>query len=399
MACGLLVCTALGALSLPIRADAQFTGTASATGRFESNSNVFALQSGTTRADVNGPGRSDTYYAYGAEFDTRYLWGRQQLYATASTTESRYQHFTDLDHTDYALDAGLNWKLGSPWDGRLDVTRTRSMVPFLNLSGSVVVLTIATEQRETLDVGLKLADDWKVTGSASTSQTDQPIPDEPNLQLTQTSGTLALKYLGIGKLTSGITAGYLSGRYSGSNSALNASYDQETFGFLASYKVFNRTTFEGQVGYTIRSSATGLDNTSGLTARLSLEERLTPRTSFSVRIGRSINSYLPSLGSEIDTDAGVTVSWRATYKLTASLGYTFTYRDYPPQPGYAPGNNRVDYQQDATADLSYQPLRWLQIKSYARVGKRDSNARDGDFNSTTFGVALTATLSNNRNRR
>jgi hypothetical protein len=45
----LLVCTALTALALPIRAHAQFTGKASATGQFESNSNVFSLESNFTQ--------------------------------------------------------------------------------------------------------------------------------------------------------------------------------------------------------------------------------------------------------------------------------------------------------------------------------------------------------------
>src|SRR5579863_137175 len=95
VASGLVICTALAALSLPVPAHAQFAGKASATGQYESNSNVFDLESGFAPG-TNGIPRSDTYYAYGAEFDGNYSLGRQQLYATASTTKYDYQHFTEL---------------------------------------------------------------------------------------------------------------------------------------------------------------------------------------------------------------------------------------------------------------------------------------------------------------
>ena len=89
---------------------------------------------------------------------------------------------------------------------------------------------------------------------------------------------------------------------------------------------------------------------------------MTPRTSCTFKLERVINNYLPSLGSELDTSAGFTVDWKATHKLTLMLGYTFTYRDYPPQPGYARGANRVDYQQEGSLSMNYQARRWLVIR-------------------------------------
>lgn len=388
VASGLLICTAFAALALPIRAHAQFTGKASATGQFESNSNVFALESGFAQPGTNDSRRSDTYFSYGAGFDGIYLWGRQQIYATASTKEYDYQRFTGLNHNDYKVDAGLIWKLGEPLDGKLEVTRTHTMVPFFDLSGSALALSLVTEQREAVQVGLKLSSEWKLEGSAYTSKADQPIPNAPNLQLTQTSGTTSIEYLGIGGLTSGLTAGYLSGDYSGSNGNLNSSYSQSTAGFLANYK-HNRTTFEGQIGYSRRVSSTGSDNTSGLTGLLDFKHQLTPKTSFKVKIDRTINSYFLNSGSEIDTEAGANVDWQATYKLAASLGYTFTYRDFPRQGNNPVGSDRVDIQEYATMKIDYQPQRWLLIRPYANVQTRRSTFIGGHFSSTIFGVSVT----------
>lgn len=388
MASGLPICTALVALALPIRAHAQFTGNASATGQFESNSNVFALESGFAQPGTNDFRRSDTYLAYGADLDGHYLWGRQQIYAMASTKEYDYQHFTELNHNDYKVDAGLMLKLGELLDGKLDITRTRHMAPFLDLSGSVLALSLVTEQRETAQIGLKLNSVWKVEGSAYTSKTDQPIAGAPNLQLTQSSATTAIEYLGVGGLTSGLTAGYLSGNYSGSNSTMDPSYHQSTAGFLAKYK-HSRTTFEGQVGYSRRLSSTGIDNTSGVTGLFDVKLQLTPKTSFTAKIDRTINSYFLNSGSEIDTEAGVGVNWQATYKLTTSLGYTFTYRDYPRQGNNPVGADRVDIQEYWSMGINYQPQRWLQIRPYANFQTRRSTFIGGAFNSTIFGVFVT----------
>jgi hypothetical protein len=393
VASGLLICAALAALGLSSRAHAQFIGKASATGQFQSNSNVFDLDSGFTPPGTNGSRRADTDYAYGAEFDASYLLGRQQFFATASTTEYKYDHFSQLDNNSYNLDAGVNWKLADSLDGKLDVTRSHAMVPFENLSGSVLDLTIATSQTETAQIGLKLGSQWKVEGTASNTQTDEPIPQAPDLRSTQTSGTTSLEYLGYGALTSGLTVGYSSGDYSSTNATQSSSYTERTIGVLADYKL-SRTTFDGQIGYSSRSSDTGIDNSSGLTGSIDFKDQLTPKTSFAVTIDRAIKSFLPTLGSEIDTDAGVSANWQATYKTAVSVGYTFTYRDYPPQAlaGSPPGaSHRIDHQQYATLSINYQPVSWFMIGPYANVQTRSSNVVGGDFNATVFGITITAT--------
>ncbi len=197
-ASGSLICIALAALALPNHALAQFVGQASATGQYESNSNVFALNSGFSLPGSPDSRRSDTYYAYGADFDGSYLWGRQDFYVTGNAKEYDYQHFTALNHDDYKIDAGWLWKLGDRLNGQLDATRTHNMVPLYDLTGSALAQSIVTvtEQRETAQVGIKLGSNWTLQNSAYTSKTEQPILGAPSLQLTQTSGTTVAPVLG-----------------------------------------------------------------------------------------------------------------------------------------------------------------------------------------------------------
>jgi hypothetical protein len=389
IAVGLVICTALAALVLPGRVHAQFAGKVSATAQFESNSNVFDLESGFS-PPANTSRRSDTSFAYGAGFDLSYLWDRQQLYATASTTKYEYQHFTQLDNTSYQIDAGLKWKLGELLDGKLDVARTRSMVPFFDLSGVAQELSLSTVQTETAQVGIRLSSDWKLEGSAYSSKTDQPVAGEPNLQLTQTSGTAAINYVGFTGLSSGLTAGYSTGEYGGSATTANPKYSQYTAGLAADYK-HNRATFDGQIGYSKRQSDTGTDNTSGLTGAFDIKYQLTPKTSVMANVSRSINSFVVNTSSEIDTAVGAGVNWQALYKLSVYAGYTFTYRDYPGQATNTASGDRVDIQEYANLAINYEPQPWLLIKPYANVQTRRSTFVGGDFNSTVFGVSVTVT--------
>jgi hypothetical protein len=93
-------------------------------------------------------------------------------------------------------------------------------------------------------------------------------------------------------------------------------------------------------------------------------------------------------GTEKDTGASLSVNWQATYKLQASLGYTYTYRDYPGQGTNPLGSDRVDHEQHASLSFQYRPQRWLTIRPYANVQTRSSDVA-GDFSSTIFGVYVT----------
>jgi hypothetical protein len=391
---GSLLYVALAVLVMPTRAHGQFTAKGSVTGQFESNSNVFDLPSTVVQPGLNNLRRGDTFYAYGAAVDGDYSWGHQQLYVTAHATRYDYQHVTELSHNDYAVDTGLIWKLGQSLDGTLSVSRSHAIVPFVNLlgtTGAVTLLTLSDELREKFTVDYLLDPNWKTTGMAFYSIGDQTTSDGFVTQLKQTSGTAGLDYLGIGALTCGVTVGYLSGSYGGYNplGVANPSYTQSNAGFVADYK-HNRTVFEGQVGYSRRMSDSQNDSTSGLTGLFNLRHQLTPKTSITARIGRTINSYYLNTGSEIDTDAGLAINWQSTYKLAASIGYTFTYRDFPGQGNNPVGSNRVDIQENWTLAINYQPLRWLAIKPYGNLLTRRSTLIGGAFDSTIFGVSVTA---------
>ena len=386
----LLTWLAPAILALPMTAHAQLAGTASLTGQFESNSNIFDVPSGYEPPGTTNFKRSDTFFAYGADAGATYDFGQQQLFGSLYAKQFEYQHYTGLDHNDYRFDGGLKWKLGDVLDGKLEAARTHTMVPFYDLSGSPLSLSIVTDQKDTATVGVKLTDAWRLEGTGYISRANEPIPEAPDLQLTQKSGGASIEYLGVSGLTSGLTAVYLVGNYDGSNGTVDPTFRQETVAFLAKYK-FVRTTMEGQVGYSRRTSPTGIDNTSGITGDIDFKHQLTPKTSVTAKLERAINSYFLNSSAEIDTNASVGLTWQTTYKLEVSGSYTFSYRNYPGQGNNPIGSDRVDIQENATLGISYQPQRWLIIKPYANVMTRRSTFIGGHYSGTMYGVNFTVT--------
>jgi hypothetical protein len=393
---GLLRCRSLVevvclALILPIAARAELTTTAAVTGQYEYNSNVFEVPAGFPAPGTTDYHLADSYLSYGGKCEIDYLAGLQQLYFIASGTQYNYQHFTSLDHADYKFAGGWNWKLGSAWDGKADVSRVQSMVPFylLNLS----TLSLQVEQRETLQIGYQFAGDWRLETTGLQRNIDEPIPAAPALSLSESSGALAIKYLANTRFTLGLSASFLSGDFSGTNGTANPSYHQLTEGVAATYQSGGHSIFTGQVGYANRTSATETDSVSGVTGALDFKDQVTAKTSFDLSLTRVIDNYIANYGSEIDTTAGFNLNWQATYKLGAAVSYSWMYRDLTGQGDNPVGSDRLDHQQFVSLKIDYAATTWLDIKPYVNVQTESSNyvgyIVGANFNATVYGVYAT----------
>ena len=379
-------------LPLPWACPAEVTVAASATTRYEYDSNVFDLQSGFPVPGTVDFRRSDTLFTYGAALDTSYLWDQQRLFAKLTTTEFHYDHFTQLNHNEYNLDGGLNWKLGTALDGTLEVLRDRSMVAFTNVVDAEFVLQ--TEQRESAKIGYAFLPDWRIEGNGYHGTISQTFQSQPSLDLAESSGQVALKYVGRAGLTSGLSAAYTLGDYTGASAEFNPSYRQTTISLVANYVPTSRSTINGVVGYSNRTSGSAVNTISGVTGELDYENRLTGKTSVQMQLSRLISSYIANVSSEIDNVAALTLRWQATYKVGLESGYTYTYRQLPGQGNAPLGGDRSDHLQFASLKIDYEPARWLSIRPYVNLQTRTSNFVGANFNATVYGLYFTVQWQN-----
>jgi hypothetical protein len=423
------IASLLVTLLTPATALAQLSVKASATGQYQYNTNVYDLQAGFPLPGTSDYQRADSYYAYGGELDLIDQISQQNLYVTAAGTQFDYDRFTQLTHDEYRFDGGWNWKLGSDFSGTLDVTRTRTMVAFTEIVQ--LLLAIQTEQRETAKASFQFLPNWRLDANGFTRNLQEPLPGAPDLQLTESGAGAGLNYGGTVGLTSGLSIGLAHGDYANTNGVLAPVYDQKTAAFVLTYTpsaapgpvgpnggapvgpggqpvgpggaplvpggqyvgpngalvAGGPSTFDGAVGYTQRTSPTGIDNLSGLTGHLEYTDQLTGKTSAQLALSRIINSYLTNAGSEIDSSLAAKVLWQMSYKIGLTAAYSWTYRDLPDQ-GFIPGTNRGDHLQFASLIIDYEALRWLAIKPYANIQTRSSNYYGGNFNATVYGASL-----------
>jgi hypothetical protein len=373
----------------PLSAWSETTLTLSASPEYQVNSNIYDLAPGVDAPGTTDSRHSDQYAVYRGAAQAAFLQDQQNFFLNLQGAEYRYQHFTILDHDEYTADGGWKWKLGTSLDGTLEVTRSRTELPFYYLLQIQAAAVLLTEQRETAALNYLFNPDWRLETTAYTRKVDAPLSDAEDLDLKETSGTAVLRYVRNAKFTGGIGVGYLSGEYGNGVGDLAPAYHQVSPQVVSTYTVSALSSFTGQLGYTRRSSALASDDVSTATGSLDFKRSLTGKTSIDLLASRLVSANITNTASEIDSIGSATVNWQATYKLALKLGYVFTIR-YLPGQGQLPGENRTDHQQYTAFNLDYQILRWLTLSPYANVQSRSSNTLDGNYNATVYGIIVKA---------
>jgi len=162
----------------------------------------------------------------------------------------------------------------------------------------------------------------------------------------------------------------------------------------ATDEVSGQTNFRGNIGYTSRSSDSGINTISGVTGELDYRHALTGKTTAEIDLTRQINAYLTNDASEIDSAATLNVTWQATYRISMQFTYSYTYRQLPGQGNAQIGDaivatdtQRIDRLNQTTLALTYAPIPWIILKPYVSFQNRTSgNFVGGNFNSDVIGL-------------
>ena len=375
---------------------AQLAATVSATGAYQYNTNVFDLQRGFLPAP-DYYSQIATYYAYGAALNLNDQISQQNLYLRATDTEYKYDHF-DLSHNEYALDGGWLWKVGDELNGTLDVSRAHVMVPFLALTTEAtqaLQLYVSTDQRETATANYQFTPDWAFGVNGYTDRDVEPLEGEPNLRLSDSGAGVALRFGGNGEWRGVLTGDYQHGDYANAILYFSPAYNQWDWGIGGTYQpngAGSPTVVDFGFGTSSRTSPSGVNDTSAWTGHLNVTRQLTGKTTLKLTLLRDVSSFVAAASAQVDSAAGISAIWQATYKTSFTSSYTFDYTVYPGQgPNFG---NRGDHIQYATFAINYLPTRSLTIMPYLNFQTRASNLDGANFNATQYGVSFTVSWQN-----
>jgi hypothetical protein len=357
--------------------------------QYEHNSNVFALPNSSAAFAANGdPRLGDSDLKTVAGFEEDYLWDRQRLYSTLEGRYFQYDHFGELSHYEYLAKAGLDWKLFSAFDGTVLGSFERYMASFANRD-TQTALAIDLERHGIGKFNFHISPEWRLETSVDYHDLDAPVQGFPNYGLTETTGLVALKYLGFSNLTYGISADYIDGKFR--NAPLVGTYNQNDVDLTAAYAATGLSTFDGSVGHTQRDQGLNQGNISAITGELGYSRRISGKTSIRVGYARAVNSYVGAGGSELDSTLSATLNFQATYKTGLAFGFSEMWSKFTGQtiPG-ADVLGRKDKSPAATFKLNYQVTRWLLVQPYVNYARRSSNIAFDTYSATIIGIEVLA---------
>lgn len=367
-----------------------------ADGEWQHNSNLFALSDSSPRpAGRDGPSLSDSWWEERAGFDAVYEWSLQEIFATAEFRHFSYDQFTQLNHNEYLVHAGWNWKVASLLDGVIDYQRQRSMESFLQLNAMSTAsdqLYLQVQDIATANINLQVTPEWRLQSLGKLNDQNTQLPGTPDLTLHEESIHEGLRYVGFANLSAGLDAEYLRGTFNGGAFLVTPGYRQGTAEFAADYVLSGLSSFHGAIGYTDRVMEQA-GRVSGLTGLLSYQRQLTGKTSFVVKLSRAINTYITAASPEVDTAAELDVTWAATSKIEVDLGYQWLHSSFSATDlaGVLTAA-RTDRLQTPSLSVKYQPLKWLLVHPFFQYQKRSSTIDLFTFNGTLYGIELEGRL-------
>ncbi|MEP6886479.1 MAG: outer membrane beta-barrel protein [Gammaproteobacteria bacterium] len=375
----------LMAIAAPQFSRAQMTFNPYVDARVEHDSNVFRAPNSATLLASNGDATlGDTDERYVAGLNGNYLWGLQQLTAQLEGRHQEFNHYSDLNHSEYLADVSLNWKLTRLLDGLFDFRQERAMAPFaLDNSNQ---LTINVDRTISGKMNVNVSPDWRVETGLYSHTLHAPLRGYPDFVERDLGSHLALDHVGTSDLTYGLAFDRIDGKL---EEAPNVGpFTQNSVQLTLKYSASALTKLNAAAGYSRRDqTSTNGSSASAFTGNLGYTRQLTGKTSVNLQLVRAVNTYVAAGASEIDTTATAGLNWQATYKLAVAASFSITHSAFVGQA--VPGSNadgRVDRLPSQLLSVNYQALRRLLLQASFNHQTRSSNVDLFTFNDTTYGI-------------
>lgn len=336
-------------------------------------------------AGGNDPARADTQRRYAAGIAGSLPWGDQKLRGTIEGRRLDYSQFSHLNHDEYLLSGGMDWRLSSSLDGALNYRQEQRMASFADRR--TTELTMEEERIASASLNLHLGSSWRLETGLQSRNLDSPLPGFPEFRLKENTLSTAIKYLVADRLTAGIYTDYLSGQFDGIPNA--GKFRQTGLGLVVDSSLGSFSRLSAQLGYARREDDVS-GSLSAMTGLLSYHRELTVKTSVDALAFRRIGSYAGSASSVQETGAGTTLAWKATQKMSLTGSYQWVEGDFEESALSGAAQRRKDTSHIASVNLAYQMLPWLALRPYYGFRSRDSSVEFNNYDAKIVGVELRA---------
>jgi hypothetical protein len=350
----------------------------------EYDTNVFDLPGKTEARGLNGTSQlGDVIARAVAGVALNYEFGRgQRLRATVEGRQATYLHFDRLNHSEYLLGAGFDWRVSDTFDGSVDARAERRMVPFTERGTSD--LTLERERNASARAGMLVTPEWRLEGAASSRVLDTPLPEAPEFELRESAARASVSYLGVDKLAVGFLAEVIEGSYRRVANARD--FQQQTGAIVARYTISGLSRASAEVGLTHRDDPLGpRDGISALTGEIGFSRTISGKTEVAAKAFRHVRSDLRGAGFVAESGFKLDGVWKVTAKTTGTLAYEWVRSDYQ-YAGPETGGTRNDTRQAIELQFTWQALPWLAVRAHTAYQRRDADSAALRFDGERIGI-------------
>jgi exopolysaccharide biosynthesis operon protein EpsL len=310
-----------------------------------------------------------------------YALGRQLFKLSLSVTDNRFVNNQFMDNVSSNDRAAWNWQLGRGLSGDVGYAYTRAMGGFANTS--FYGLNIITSNNAFANLNYAWHPRWKARTSLNWLEyTNSASQRQANNQQIATA-LIGLNYTTPSNNSTGLEYSYTDGKYPNRQQVLSTlsdnKYRQHSVNGLLTWKITEKTRFNGNVGYTIRQNPDpgfSRRDFNGPTFNLTLSWTPTAKIMLSLSGFRQLNSYADVTDNFVIVEGfSVSPMWQLSPKLALTTKFTRQTWDYSGDPGILTTttlSHRHDTIMNGQASLVYTPVPNAEITLGYQGAKRDS---------------------------
>lgn len=363
------------------------------------DNNLFRLASGVDARSIGLQEKSDVVNVTALDFSLNKRISLQRVTAKVSLVDNRYRNNDFLDFRALNYDAKWLWAMGSRWNGELSFERKEALNSFADYRSNLLQRNVRTTEDERFTANYWWHANWAAfAGVFRTSATNE----QPFLAESDYSGTgyhLGLRFRPRSGNTLSFRTSRLDGEYRKRSfntvSQFDNGFSEDLHSLDMNWLLSGKSRLLGRIGYRDRQHERfSRRDYAGWIGNLDYTYDYSGHGNVSVGYKRDIQAYQQVTNSYYTLDElKLSSEWLATSKIAAVARVAYGRRNYDGAIISLPAGfeQRQDIYSRVGADLSYRPMRWLQLTAGIAYEKRAvNNSETLDYRDRTGFVAASA---------